>query len=496
MSMTGVATRRMFLARLGCVAVGSAAARLAAKEGPGAVRPASPGTLPIDGKVIPRGAADYESIRVGAVWQAIKPPHFPSLIVQARSEADIVEALRYARTRSLPVGILGTGHSYVGASLRDDGVLLDVSVLREVQIDPEARTARVQPGIRALELSTRLAEYNLAFPVAHNPTVGLGGYLLGGGMGWNAEQWGGLACFNVRAVDVVTAAGERFTAGADSHSDLFWAARGAGPAFCAVVTRFHLDVFPRPQAIASGTYVYGIEEADNVIAWLERYRVRQPAELELVLIFANARKSGVDGGNDRQCIVSAVCFSDDSAGARRILEALADGAPKQRLVSVEGYRPTTMEELLAEDLASQPIRHCVETFWTKDSVEPLRSISRHFMNAPSEHTLVFANYRADPRLSGDGAYSVIAPLFVYSAAAWARPEDDAVNLSWSDKLVAELEPHTVGGYINEVEFTRHPGRARRCFSDASWERLRAVQARYDPSGMFTPPFMRFPSAMQ
>jgi FAD/FMN-containing dehydrogenase len=289
-------------------------------------------------------------------------------------------------------------------------------------------------------------------------------------------------------VEVVTAAGERLTLDKDSHPDLFWAARGAGPAFCAVATRFHLDVFPRPQAIVSATFVYPIARAPEVIAWLETYRERQPTNLELVLLFAHDTKSGVGGRDSQQCIVSAVCFAGDDAEAHRVLDALGAGAPAQDLLHAVRYRPTTVEGLLAADLASLPIRHCVETFWVNGAAEPLHALARHFRDAPSAHTLVYANYRADPRLRGDGAYSVMAPLFIFSAAAWTEAQDDAGNQRWSDDLVTTLEPYTAGAYINEVEFTRHPARARRCFSHASWERLAEVNSRYDPTGMFTPPF--------
>ena len=158
-----------------------------------------------------RGQSDYELQRMGAVWQAIKPPKYPDLIVQARSEADIVEALRYARARRMTVAVKGSGHNYIASYLRNGGILLDVSGLREVDIDAGRAVVRAQPGIRAAEFCERLKTQDLAFPLAHSANVPIGGYLLGGGMGWNGESWGRMACFRVRALDVVTAAGERLT---------------------------------------------------------------------------------------------------------------------------------------------------------------------------------------------------------------------------------------------------------------------------------------------
>ena len=186
-------TRRSFLTDLGGLAIGSAATPLlhaGRNEKPTGIEH----SLKVSGSVYSRGHPDYERARQNTVWQALKPERYPDIIVNAHTEDDIVETIHYARAQSLPVAVRGSGHNYVASYLREGGILLNVSPLREIEIEPDRQLARVQPGVTSAELSSILADHGLAFPVAHGPSVALGGYLLGGGMGWNGVYWNRFAC--------------------------------------------------------------------------------------------------------------------------------------------------------------------------------------------------------------------------------------------------------------------------------------------------------------
>ena len=447
-------------------------------------------TPAVAGKVTLHGDPDYEQHRRAAVWQARKPARYPHLIVQARTEADVTETLRYARAKRMTVSVRGSGHNYSASYLRDGGILLDVSQLRDIEIDAGQRRARVGPGIQAAELAATLGKYDLAFPVAHASTVGLGGYLLGGGMGWHGESWGQFACFNIRAVDVVTAQGERITISSDSHPDLYWAARGAGPAFSAVAVGFYLDLFPLPAAITASARVYSIDALADVTEWLEESALQHDAKVELTLVLENDVQEDVAGIDpEKLCVVSMVCFADDEDEARTVLGKLAEGAPEDGCIDCEAFRPTNFAELLAAGRTSVPRRVAVDTAWVIRRREALLALRSHFKAAPSAHTVVIANYRANPHIAvGEAACSVIAPLFFNCFTSWDQPADDALNLEWMDTAVEVLKPFTVGCYINETDIFRRPDRAQLCFSDESWRRLSAVQEKYDPHGTFAPPF--------
>lgn len=481
-------SRRSFITKISSLLLASFASVSARAEFAGKQEVPKIGNLLVD-KVYARGASDYEVQRRAAVWQAIKPERYPDLIVRAHNETDIVDTVNYARANKLPISVRCGGHSYVASPLRKSGILLDISGMRDLAIDAPKRQANVQPGVISVQFSARLEPHGLGFPIAHCPTVSLGGYLLGGGMGWNGVNWGQFACFNVNAVDLITASGKRIHANQNSHKELFWAARGAGPAFCAIVSKYYLDVFPRPQAITSSTYIYKLDALEEIISWLEEYKAKQSKKIELTVIFSTSKKEqSTAEKNKRQCIISAVCFADDEAEAAELLAFIAAGAPKKACVYCAEYQSKTMQDLLSASVDVIPHRHAVDTLWTSQSGLALRQIGKHFLNTPSPETHVFANYRASSPLKSDAAHSVNAPMFILSSSTWAEQKNDHECVRWSDELMERLEPYNEGTYVNETDFIRHPERARQCFSEASWARIKTVSEQYDPEGMFSAPF--------
>lgn len=480
-------TRRALLARAGGFAAAAATlplARAFVTPAAGATAQSAPRGL----QAIERGAADYESRRQGAVWQALKPARYPDVIIEARTGTDAVEALRYARSRGLTVAVKGGGHNYTGTCLRDGGMLLDVGALRSVEIDAAARRVRVQPGIRALEFATLLGERNLAFPVPHVSTVPMGGFLLGGGMGWNGEHWGQFACFRVRAVEVVTAAGERLTIGPAAHPDLYWAARGAGPAFCAVATAFHLEAFPMPRSMQSSTYLFALEYAEQAAAWLRGLAAGPHADLELTLVFENGPPGDGRGEVRRSCIASVTCFAADADAARVALGAVARSAPRTDALAFTEYAPVTWADLYLTSSTQVPRRLAADNAWSDDPLGVVRVLAREFARAPSTRSVAFANFRGPAALPVDAAFSVAGSTYALWMASWDDAAADAVNLRWVEDLARELDPLTLGCYINETDVLRRPGRARRCYSESAWTRLQATRERYDPRGTLPPAF--------
>jgi hypothetical protein len=437
--------------------------------------------------VYKRADSGYEDLRRGLVWQAIKPARYPDRIVEVASVEDVVSAIAGAKAERRRLSIVSCGHNYVGIGIRDDVTLLHLGNLQEATVDKATRTAALQPGVRAYPFDALLQNENLSFPVPHNPTVGLAGFLLGGGMGWNAESWNNLACFNLRSIEAVLASGETVTADARQHSELFWAARGGGPYFPAVVTRFHVEVFPRPAAIRESTLVYSLDAAPAVIAWLDKSHVAQSPKMELTLIFAVSDPADNNGKAEKQCIVSSVCFADDEAEAKRIYDAIAKNAPAAGLVFKEELQPRTIGDLLLEDKASLPNRHAVETVWTNKPAEAARIMATQFLSAPTPTTLLYMNYRARPVVPPGGAYSAIGSAFLFSDVSWTDEKQDSRNFKWSDDFVASLSGIDNAAYINESELVRNPARAMHCFSKESWLRLNQVIAKYDPNGLFGRP---------
>src|SRR5688572_28810185 len=173
----------------------------------------------IEGKVTTAADAGYEQIRREIICNQLLPTRHPQLAVHVATEHDVVEAIRFARTHRMKIAVRGGGHSWVGFSLREGSLLIDLGRLKQVSIDHEARMATIQPAVTGRELNRQLAALGLAFPVGRAPTVPLSGFLLNGGLGWNSNRWGP-ACFSVEAATVATADGSLVVAKPEQHADL------------------------------------------------------------------------------------------------------------------------------------------------------------------------------------------------------------------------------------------------------------------------------------
>ena len=216
-----------------------------------------------------RGEPGYEEARVGRVFNARRPDRYPAAVLLADSEDDVVAAVRLARDRGLEVSVRAGGHSWAAWGVRDDALLIDLGRLREMNYDPDTGIATASPAVKGgAELTPFLTAHGRAFPGGHCPSVGIGGFLLQGGQGWNGRKYG-WACESVAAIDVVTADGELIRADEEQNSDLLWAARGAGPGFFGVITRFHLRTYPLPRAMTHDTWMFELDDLEP-LAQLDR----------------------------------------------------------------------------------------------------------------------------------------------------------------------------------------------------------------------------------
>jgi FAD/FMN-containing dehydrogenase len=213
-----------------------------------------------------RGDAGFEEARVGRIFNRRLTDRQPAAVVRPTTEAEVVEAVRLAREHGWQVAVRSGGHSWAQWSVRSDALVIDLGGLHELQYDEATGIVRASPSTQGgADLAPYLAERGRFFAGGHCPTVGIGGFLLQGGQGWNARGWGWAAEY-VEAVDVVTASGELVRADAEQHTDLYWAARGAGPGFPGVVTRFHLRTLPLPRHVAHTVQCFHLEDFAEVEA--------------------------------------------------------------------------------------------------------------------------------------------------------------------------------------------------------------------------------------
>ncbi len=216
-----------------------------------------------------RGDAGYEQARVGGLFNARRPDRYPEAVLLAADEDDVVAGVRLAAERGLNVSVRAGGHSWAAWSVRDDALLIDLARMRELTYDPATGIATAGPAVQGgAELTPFLTGHGRAFPGGHCPSVGIGGFLLQGGQGWNSRRCG-WACESVAGIDVVTADGQLIHADETHHSDLLWAARGAGPGFFGAITRFHLRTYPLPGAMTHDTWMFELDDLEPLLVWLD-----------------------------------------------------------------------------------------------------------------------------------------------------------------------------------------------------------------------------------
>lgn len=447
----------------------------------------------IEGKVTAASDDGYENLRREMSWNQLTPERYPQMVVQVASEHDVVEAVRFARTNRMKIAVRGGGHSWVGFSLRDGGLLIDLESLKQVSIDEDARMASVQPAVTGRELNHHLAPRGLAFPIGHCPTVPLSGFLLSGGLGWNTNTWGP-ACFSVEAARVVTADGSLVVANQEQHADLLWAIRGGGPGFFGVVTQYHLKLYPAPRAITTSTYCYPLQLIEEIGAWAASVASQLPREVELTIFIAPAPPDLAElcrSSNGFVAILSATAFLDREIEAAATLGLLENCPVVHECLQKEVNQPTPMDALL--DLGSMlwpsGHRYLADTLWSNSSpAQQLATMRDYFLQAPSPKSLAAFVFptgaeRGAPVLP-DAAFSMMAGTLLLCYAIWEGPQDDAANAAWHREAIAALDRFAVGHYVGESDIVAEPARAERSFAPANWQRLQSLRRTYDPDDLF------------
>jgi len=433
----------------------------------------------LSGATFRRGEPGYEEARRATVWNARTPPRYPDLIVQVASVDDLVAAVRLARTEGMRIGMRSGGHSWAGNHVRDGGMLIDACRLDSVAIDAEAQRAVVGPGARGNEVLVALAGHDLFFPAGHCPGVALGGYLLQGGFGWNGRVHGP-ACMSVEAIDVVTAAGELVRADAESHSDLYWAARGSGPGFFGAVASFHLRLYPRPRHVANGVFLYPIECLEEVFRWAHEIGSRVPRTMELMVVIHR------DLEGELEIAVTGPVLVDTAEEAAEALALLETCPVRERAKGAAPNAEVQLADLYAAVHGSYPDEHrySADNMWTHAPVEELlpglRRIAETMPGAPSH--MLWMNWGASPARP-EMAYSVEDETYIALYGVWQDAAEDEANVSWATERMREMEHLASGIQLADENLGNRPARF---VSEENMARLDAVRAEYDPDGLFHP----------
>ena len=308
--------------------------------------------LTFDGRLVLPSDSDWEDARVGRVFNGRRPDRQPAAVLIAKSVDDVQKGVRLANENGWTVAIRSGGHSWAAWSVRDGGLLIDLGALREISLDEASGIVSAGPATKGGdELSPYLEERGRFFNGGHCPSVGIGGFLLQGGQGWNQRGWG-WAAESVVAVDVVTADGDLVRCDADQNTDLYWAARGAGPAFPGIVVRFHLDTRPLFRHLAHTVQAYELEDFTEVMTWLYEAHHRIPDNVEIVAISTPVPLP--DGTERRVFLVTGASFDDDELHARASLAEFNTCPVIDRALFVQDAAPSTLAEHRAQQELQNP----------------------------------------------------------------------------------------------------------------------------------------------
>ncbi len=399
----------------------------------------------------------------------------------AERPQDVAAAVQLARARGLKVTVRSGGHGWSASHLRDDVLLIDVSRLDHISIIGDGERASVGPGAKGWHLNRQLRQLGRMFPAGHHRSVGLGGYLLNGGWGWNARQFG-VACANVVAIDLVNATGEPLHADEDHNADFLWAARGAGAGFFGVVTGFELRTFALPPCIRFSSYAYSLDDLEIVLRWAIAVSPRIPRNLEFII-----GSYGHDGSGRRatpRVFVNATAFAESEQEAGRLLQLLdecpcASRAERRRVIAT-----VSMEERLEMTSRADPdgMRYAADNIYTDAAADELVPYMRAlFSSLPSAHSHIFWWNWGPLQPLPDMALSVQGNIYLACYSVWEDAAEDQTMERWVVEQMQRVEHLAVGSKLNDENMARRPARY---FSDAARERLEALRRRHDPDGVF------------
>jgi FAD/FMN-containing dehydrogenase len=397
------------------------------------------------------GEDGYEQARIGRVFNARRPGRRPAAVLEAVCEQDVVEGVRLAAERGWQVAVRSGGHSWAAWSVRDEALLIDLGGLHELSYDPETEIVTATPSVKGGdELNPYLGRFGRFFNGGHCPSVGIGGFLLQGGQGWNARGWG-WAAENITAIDVVTADGELVRADADTNSDLFWAARGAGPGFFGVVTRFHLRTRPLPKHLAHTVHAYPLDLFDEVMTWLHGIHHTVSDLVEIVAVTQTP-----PGEREAVLLVTGVSMTDTPEQAAQALAPLhANPYADRALLRVEA-QPTTLAEQLHNQRTANPEghRYLVDNAWlTGTAQDVVPAMRKAFTDHPTPQTFTIWFSMAPLRELPDMAFSMQSEIYSATYVVYGDESKDAEYRAWRLRAIrAERDPKGLfAGYLTADE---------------------------------------------
>ncbi|QCJ47175.1 FAD-binding oxidoreductase [Haloprofundus sp. MHR1] len=436
----------------------------------------------VHGEVLRPGDDGYDEAR--SVWNAMVDRK-PAVVVRPSGAADVVTAVGFARDHGLDLAVKGGGHNVAGSAVCDDGLVIDLSSMSSVRVDPASRTARVGPGATMADLDHETQAFGFATPGGVISTTGVAGVTLGGGMGWLSRKYG-LSVDNLRSVDLVTADGELVRASDDENPDLFWAVRGGSGNF-GVVTSFEFELHEVGPEVLFGPVVYAYDDAPDVLAHYNRFAADAPRECSVWVNSAAAPPLEFlpEDVHGTTVLILLAFYAGDLDAGEAALEPLREyGDP---IADVVAPMPYAAAQRTFDDLYAPGARNYWKaanfTDLTDRTIHTMVEYAGRFPTPQSEILIHQVGGAVNDVASEATAYPHRDAEFVVNVAArWEEPSRDDECVAWVRECHDALaEEATDGTYVNFEGDSE--GRERNAYG-GNYDRLVEAKTEYDPGNVF------------
>lgn len=435
------------------------------------------------GELIDRDHPAYEEART--VWNAMIDKQ-PAFIAQCRGVADVIEAVYFARQHDLDVSVRSGGHNISGASICDDGLVIDLSAMRSVRVDPVSRTARVEAGATWADVDHETQTFGLAVPSGVVSTTGVAGLTLGGGFGRLSRKYG-LTADNLISADVVTADGRLLTATSDQNSDLFWGIRGGGGNF-GIVTSFVFSLHDVGPEILFGPIVYRLDDALEVLANYREFAISAPGECSVWVDFLTAPPLPFlpkEAHGTRVFFVAPFYAGDIEMGEELLKPLRTFGEPIADAVAVTSYKTaqSVLDDLYAPGARNYWKSHNL-THLPDTAIDTIVGFAKTLPTAQSDILISHVGGAINEIPSTATAYPHRDTQFVITPGGrWTSPTPDDQPISWVRECYKALTEHASGSsYVNFI--AERTGREHEAYGP-NYDRLVEIKNKYDPTNFFS-----------
>jgi FAD/FMN-containing dehydrogenase len=437
------------------------------------------------GAVLAPGDDGYDEAR--QAWNAMVDKR-PLLIAQCLDAGDVATAIAHGRRHGLELGVKCGGHSVLGQAIPEAGLMIDLSRMNAVHVDPQQRLARVQGGAMLGDMDRATVEHGLATTAGNVSHTGVGGLTLGGGMGWLARQVG-MACDNVVSCEIVTADGSKLTASANENPDLYWGLRGGGGNF-GVVTEFTFRLHPITNQVLAVDFFYPADAARRVVRAFRELADGAPVEATVSAWIGNARPAPYlpDELIGTEIVNLGYVWVGDPERGRSLLPAFRAVA-EPIAESIE-----EMTYLALQAGSDDPMRFALRRYWKGHYLRELPDEAIEAFigrGGPTDDGLPKANGMMQGYGGAIGQVGIGETAFSHrdakfefiTMAGWEDPAEDQAQMGAARRFAAAMEPFASGVYVNGLSDEGAAG-VRHAYYAETLARLTAVKDRYDPDNIF------------